>query len=35
MALIKERFILGEEAKLEAAFGADYADYKATVRRWL
>ena len=35
MALIKERFILGEEAKLEAAFGADYANYKERVRRWL
>jgi protein-S-isoprenylcysteine O-methyltransferase Ste14 len=35
MALIKERFILGEEAKLEAAFGTDYADYKGRVRRWL
>jgi protein-S-isoprenylcysteine O-methyltransferase Ste14 len=35
MALITERFILGEEAKLEAAFGRDYLDYKARVRRWL
>ena len=35
MGLITERFILGEEAKLEAAFGRDYLDYKAAVRRWL
>jgi protein-S-isoprenylcysteine O-methyltransferase Ste14 len=35
MALIAERFILGEEQKLEAAFGRDYLDYKARVRRWL
>jgi len=35
MALIAERFIVPEEAKLEAAFGRDYVDYKARVRRWL
>jgi protein-S-isoprenylcysteine O-methyltransferase Ste14 len=35
MALIQERFILLEEAKLEAAFGAEYLAYKARVRRWL
>ena len=35
MALITERFILAEEAKLEAAFGRDYLEYKARVRRWL
>jgi protein-S-isoprenylcysteine O-methyltransferase Ste14 len=35
MALIAERFIIPEEAKLEAAFGRDYLDYKARVRRWL
>ncbi|HEY7242139.1 MAG TPA: isoprenylcysteine carboxylmethyltransferase family protein [Burkholderiales bacterium] len=35
MALITERFILPEEAKLEAAFGRDYLDFKARVRRWL
>ena len=35
MALIAERFILPEEAKLEAAFGRDYLDFKARVRRWL
>ena len=35
MALISERFILNEEAKLEAAFGAEFLQYKARVRRWL
>ena len=35
MALITERFIIPEEAKLEAAFGREYLDYKARVRRWL
>ena len=35
MALIAERFIVPEEAKLEAAFGSEYLDYKARVRRWL
>jgi protein-S-isoprenylcysteine O-methyltransferase Ste14 len=35
MGLIKERFILPEEAKLEAAFGGDYVQYKERVRRWL
>jgi protein-S-isoprenylcysteine O-methyltransferase Ste14 len=35
MALIYERFIVPEEAKLEAAFGQPYLDYKARVRRWL
>jgi protein-S-isoprenylcysteine O-methyltransferase Ste14 len=35
MALISERFIVPEEAKLEAAFGRRYLDYKARVRRWL
>jgi protein-S-isoprenylcysteine O-methyltransferase Ste14 len=35
MALIAERFIIPEEGKLEAAFGRDYTDYKARVRRWL
>jgi protein-S-isoprenylcysteine O-methyltransferase Ste14 len=35
MALIGERFIVPEEAKLEAAFGRGYLDYKARVRRWL
>jgi protein-S-isoprenylcysteine O-methyltransferase Ste14 len=35
MALIGERFIVPEEAKLEAAFGREYLEYKARVRRWL
>jgi protein-S-isoprenylcysteine O-methyltransferase Ste14 len=35
MALISERFIIPEETKLEAAFGQQYLDYKARVRRWL
>jgi protein-S-isoprenylcysteine O-methyltransferase Ste14 len=35
MALISERFIVPEEAKLEEAFGRGYLDYKARVRRWL
>lgn len=35
MALISERFIVNEEAKLEAAFGASFVAYKEKVRRWL
>ena len=35
MALVQDRFIVPEEAKLEAAFGREYADYKARVPRWL
>jgi len=35
MALITERFIGPEEAKLEAAFGGRYLEYKKRVRRWL
>ena len=35
MAIISERFIEPEEAKLEAAFGAAYLEYKTRVRRWL
>jgi len=35
MALISDRFILGEEAQLQAAFARDYVEYKARVRRWL
>jgi protein-S-isoprenylcysteine O-methyltransferase Ste14 len=35
MALIAERFIIPEEAKLEATFGREYLNYKASVRRWL
>jgi len=34
-ALIRERFILAEEALMEEAFGAAYLDYKARVPRWL
>ena len=35
MAVISERFIEPEEARLEAAFGAPYLEYKSRVRRWL
>jgi protein-S-isoprenylcysteine O-methyltransferase Ste14 len=35
MALIADRFIAPEEAMLERAFGRDYLDYMAMVRRWL
>lgn len=35
MAIIKDRFIEPEEAKLEATFGAAYLEYKSRVRRWL
>ena len=35
MALIADRFIQGEEAMLERAFGSRYLEYKARVRRWL
>jgi protein-S-isoprenylcysteine O-methyltransferase Ste14 len=35
VGLIRERFILAEEAMLERAFGAIYLDYKIKVRRWL
>ena len=35
MAVISRRFILGEEARLRAQFGAVYADYCATTRRGL
>jgi protein-S-isoprenylcysteine O-methyltransferase Ste14 len=35
MALIADRFIAPEEAMLERAFGRDYLDYMAKVRRWL
>ena len=34
-ALISDRFILGEEAQMQATFGRDYLEYKARVRRWL
>ena len=35
VTLIKERFILAEEAMLEEAFGSAYQDYRIKVRRWL
>jgi protein-S-isoprenylcysteine O-methyltransferase Ste14 len=35
MAVITDRFILGEEQKMERAFGSHYVAYKARVRRWL
>lgn len=35
VALIHRRFILAEEAFMERAFGAAYARYRASVRRWL
>jgi protein-S-isoprenylcysteine O-methyltransferase Ste14 len=35
MGLIRERFILAEEALMEETFGAAYLEYKAKVRRWL
>lgn len=35
MAFITRRFIRGEEAWIAAAHGAEYAAYRARVRRWL
>ncbi len=35
MTLIARRFIAGEEAGLEARFGAEFRHWKARVRRWL
>lgn len=35
MALVARRFIAGEEARLKAAFGADYDRWAARTRRWL
>jgi len=35
MWLITVRFIIGEEDRIGARFGATYADYRAQVRRWL
>ena len=35
MILITRRFILGEEARIAAHFGADYAAYCSRTRRWL
>ena len=32
---ITRRFVLAEEAKLEATFGETYREYKRRVRRWL
>ena len=32
--LVTARFIVAQERKLEAAFGRQYVDYKAKVRRW-
>lgn len=33
--VVTRRFIVAEERKLENAFGRQYLDYKARVRRWL
>ena len=33
--IIRNNFVLGEERFCEAAFGQQYLDYKARVRRWL
>ncbi|MEO0360849.1 MAG: isoprenylcysteine carboxylmethyltransferase family protein [Pseudomonadota bacterium] len=33
--VIQRRFILAEEARLEAAFGAAFRDYKTRVGRWI
>ena len=35
IALITRRFIIGEEAGMAAAFGDDFARYRASVRRWI
>lgn len=35
VAVITQRFIRGEEARLEAAFGPDYAAFRARTRRWI
>ena len=35
MALIARRYIAGEEAGLEAKFGAEFTEWKRKVRRWL
>ena len=35
MAVITTRFILGEEAGLQASFGAEFAAYAGRVRRWV
>ncbi|MCP5038880.1 MAG: isoprenylcysteine carboxylmethyltransferase family protein, partial [Rhodobacteraceae bacterium] len=33
--LITQRFILGEEAGLEAKYGSEFTDWRAKVRRWI
>ncbi len=33
--IIRNKFVLGEERFLEAAFGQRYLDYKSVVRRWI
>jgi protein-S-isoprenylcysteine O-methyltransferase Ste14 len=30
-----QRRVMGDEARLEARFGAEYADYRARVKRWI
>lgn len=35
IAILQARFISGEEARLQAKFGAAYTDWAAQVRRWL
>lgn len=34
-AVLRFRFVAMEEARLEAAFGDEYLDYKRKVRRWI
>lgn len=34
-SLITRRYILGEEAGLEAKFGAEFSEWRAKVRRWV
>jgi protein-S-isoprenylcysteine O-methyltransferase Ste14 len=33
--ILQTRFVRGEERFLESLFGAEYLDYKSTVRRWI
>lgn len=35
MFVIRQRFILPEEARLERRFGSDFKDYSLRVRRWI